>query len=79
MWQDKPLWLELKTNAGVIFITTLLHFHYFISLETANTQKDEVFLLRISSGNVNASVVTCRYPQIYNFNFRTDFLESVFI
>ena len=70
LWQDKPLWLELKTNAGVIFITTLLHFHYFISLETANTQKDEVFLLRISSGNVNASVVTSQYPQIYDFSFR---------
>ena len=37
LWQDKPLWVELKTNGGVIFITTLLHFHYFISLETANT------------------------------------------
>ena len=70
MWQDKPLWLELKTNAGVIFINTLLHFHYFISLETANTQKDEVLLLRISSGNVNASVVTSQYPQIYDFSFR---------
>ena len=43
----------------VIFITILLHIHYFISLETANTQKSEVFLLRISLGNVNASVVTC--------------------
>ena len=41
-------------------------FHYLIYLETANTQKIEVFLLRISSGNVNASaVVTCQYPQIY--------------
>ena len=40
------------------FITVLLHFHFFISLETANTQKSEVFLLRISLGNVNASVVT---------------------
>ena len=39
----------------------LLQFHYFISLETAKTHKSEVFLLRISSGNVNASeVVTCR-------------------
>ena len=45
-------------------MTILLHFHYFISSETANTQKSGVFLLRISSGNVNASVVTCRYPQI---------------
>ena len=51
--------MELKTNGGVIFITTLLHFHYFISLETANTQESEVFLLIIVLGNVNASVVTC--------------------
>ena len=65
LWQGKPLWVELKTNGGVIFITILLHFHYFISLETVNTQKSEVFLLIISSGNVNVSVATCRYPQIY--------------
>ena len=67
LWQDKPLWVELKIYGGVIFITMLLHFHYFISLETANTQKSEVLLLRISSGNVNASVAICQYPQIYNF------------
>ena len=59
MWQDKPLWVELKIYGGVIFIAILLHFHYFISLEAANTQKSEVFVLRISSGNVNASVVAC--------------------
>ena len=52
---DVPLWVEL--NGGVIFMTILLHFHYFISLETANAQKSEVFFLRISFGNVNASVV----------------------
>ena len=51
-------------------MTILLHFHYFISLETANAQKSEVFLLRISLGNLNASVATCRYPQIYNLSFR---------
>ena len=62
--------MELKTNGGVIFIIILPHFHYFISLETANTQKSEAFLLRISLGNVNASVVTPQYPQIYNFSFR---------
>ena len=56
--QDKPLWVELKTNGGVIFITILLHFYYFISLETAKTQKIEAFLSGISLGNVNASVVT---------------------
>ena len=75
MWQDKPR--ELKTNGGVINITILLHFHYFISLETAITQKSEVIVLRISFGNVNASVVTCRYPQIYNFSFRKEFLETL--
>ena len=46
---DKPLW-----EGG------LVHFHYFISLETANTQKSERLLLRVSSANVNTSgVVTC--------------------
>ena len=64
LWQDKPLWVELKTNGGVVFITTLLRFHYFISLETDNTQKSEMFLLRISLGHVNALAVTFRYPQI---------------
>ena len=52
-------------------------YYCFISLETANTQKSEVFLLRISSGNVNALVVTCQYPQIYNFSFRKEFLETL--
>ena len=34
-----------KNIWGVIFITILLHIHYFISLETVlNTQKSEVFL-----------------------------------
>ena len=68
-----------KINLYRWFIAILLHFHYFISLETANTQKSEVFLLRISLGNVNASVVTCRYPQIYNFSFRKEFLETLCI
>ena len=77
LWQDKPLWVELKTNDGVIFITILLHFHDFIFLETANTQKSDVFLLRISLGNLNALVVICRYPQIYNFSFRKEFLETL--
>ena len=74
--------MELKTNRGggggrgVMFITILLYFHYFVPLETANTQENEVFLLRISLGNVNASIVTCRYPQIYNFSFKKEFLET---
>ena len=34
----------VKNIWGVLFITILLHFHYFILLETAKTQKTEVFL-----------------------------------
>ena len=67
----------VKNKWGKVFITILLHFHYFISLETANTQKSQVFLLRISLEIHNASVVTCQYPQIYNFNFRKEFLETL--
>ena len=48
------------------YITTL---PYFISLEAANTQKSEIFLLRISSGNLDASVVTFWYPQITQLQF----------
>ena len=55
----KPLKVKLKTNGQVIFITILLHFHYFISLETANTQKSEVFLLRTILRNVNVLAVIC--------------------
>ena len=58
----------------------LLLYYYtllYISLETANTQKSEMFLLKTSSGNQNASVVTCQYPQIYNFRFRSEFFETL--
>ena len=64
-------------GGGVIFNAMLLHFHYFTSLETAKTQKSEVFRLRISSVNVNASAVTCQYPQIYNFSFRYNFFKTL--
>ena len=57
--------------------TILLPFRYFISLETANTQKSEVFLLSISLGNVDGSIVTYQYLQIYNFSFRKQFLETL--
>ena len=77
LWRDKPLWVELKTYGRVIFIAILLDFNYVISLETASTQKSEVCLLKISSENVNASVVTCRYTQIYNFCLRKEFLETL--
>ena len=63
----------IKTNGGVIFINILLYFHYFISLGTDNILKSEVLILRICLGNVNASVATCRYPQIYNFSCRKEF------
>ena len=62
--QNKLLWVELKTHGGVIFITILLHFHHFISLKTANTQKNEVFLLRLSLGCVNASVLEKNFLQL---------------
>ena len=78
LWQDKPLWMKLKLNGGVIFITILQRFHYFISLDKANTQKNQVFLLRIFLRNVNASVVTCQYPQIYNSIFRKGFVSVFF-
>ena len=55
-------------------IATLSLFHFF---RNSQMQKKEVFLLRISSGNVNASVITWRYPQIYNFSFRKGFLETM--
>ena len=51
--------MKLTTDSVVMFITILLHFYYLIFLETANTQKSEVFPLRISLGNVNALVFTC--------------------
>ena len=69
LWENKPLWVELKTNGGIIFITILLHSRYFICLKTANTKKSGVFLLTISLGNVNASVVTHGCLNIYNFSF----------
>ena len=67
----------VKNIWGAIFINIILHFHNFISWETTNTQINEVFLLRISSENVNVSVDTCQYPQIYNFNCRKEFLETL--
>ena len=75
----KVIWLNMVSGLPPI-ASGLLNFQIYqtFSLETVNTQKSEVFVLNIS-GNVNASVVTCRYPQIYNFSFRKEFLESVFI
>ena len=43
------------------YISTLSLFHFF---RNSQHPESEVFLFRISSQNVNASVVTCRYPQI---------------
>ena len=56
------------------YITTLSLFHFFRNSQ--HPEKWDIFL-RISSGNVNASVVTCQYPQIYNFSFRKEFLETL--
>ena len=47
----------------VIFFTIISLFHFFRNSQ--NPEKWSVSI-RISSGNVNASVVvTCQYPQIY--------------
>ena len=54
------------------YITTLSLFNFF--RKSHHPEKWCVFL-RIFLGNVNASVVTYRYPQIYNFSFRKEFLE----
>ena len=62
-------------ESGVIFITILLQFHYFISLETASTEKKEVLLLKIYLDIHNAWVVPYQYPQIFNSSFRKEFLE----
>ena len=69
--------VDLKIYGGLILTSILLNFHYFISLETANTQKSEMFLVTIYTGNVYASFFTYRYPQIYNFSFRKEFLETL--
>ena len=55
-------------------ITTLSLIDFF---KNSQHPESEVLLWRISLGNVNASVVTCRYPQIYNFSFRKEFLETL--
>ena len=49
-------------HGEVIYYYIIPKLLLFISLETSNTQKSEVFLIRISSENVNASVATCQYP-----------------
>ena len=56
-------------------IAMLSLFHFFINSQLP--EKSSVFL-RISSGNVNALVVTYQYPQIYNSSFREEFLETLF-
>ena len=73
LWQDKPLWVELKIYGGVIFITILLHFHYFISLETANTQKSEVFLMRISYKLIPTDILKFQFS-----SFKEEFSKTLF-
>ena len=52
-WQDKPLWVELKTN--YYYITTLSSFHFFRNSQHQHPEK-RMFLLRIYLGNVNVSL-----------------------
>ena len=48
------------------YIATQSLFHFCRNSQHPENWK---FFLRISSGNVNASVVICPYPQIYNLKF----------
>ena len=68
------LWVELKANGGVIFITILLHFHYFIFLETANTQKSG---MRFKNFFSKCECISCSLAIIYNFRFRNKFSETL--
>ena len=52
------------------YITTFSLFHFF-----RNNQDPEKWI--VSLGNVNGSVVTFQYPQICNFSFRKEFLETL--
>ena len=56
------------------YITTFSLFHFFRS-----SQHPEKLSVSFKNflGSVNASVVTSWYPQIYNFNFRKEFLETL--
>ena len=56
------------------YITTLPLFNIF-----RNSQHPEKWSVSFKNffGNVNTSVVTCRYPQIYNFSFGKEFSETI--
>ena len=54
-------------------ITIFLHFHYFISLETANTQKGEAFLLRIF-----LEMLTHSCYLLVSSNLQFQFLKRIF-
>ena len=47
------------------------NFYYYITTLTL------FHLVRNSIHPENASVVTCRYPHIYNFSLRKEFLETL--
>ena len=55
-----------------------IYYYNFIISETANTQKSEVFLLRISSGNVNASVFVTCYSNLFKNSLRKTSLFVLF-
>ena len=71
--QNKSLWVELKTKGGVIFATILLHFYYFISLETANTQKSEVSFKNFFR---KCQCISCYLPMSSHLQFQ--FLKIIF-
>ena len=62
---------------GVIFIT---YYTFTISLETANTQKSEVFISIIYSGNVNAFIQRMLLlPDILEFTKKSFRKTSFFV
>ena len=64
LWQDKPLWVELKTNGGVIFITILLHYHFF-----RKSQHPEKWSVSFKNFFRKCECISCYLPISSNLQF----------
>ena len=65
LWQDKPLWVELKTNGGVIFITILLHYHFF-----RKSQHPEKWSVSFKNFFRKCECISCYLPISSNLQFQ---------